>query len=97
MSTQIGGGGGRQRYGFQSLVRVVLNEHFRRPAQRPERTKFQSLVRVVLNEHIVVAALAVIDGEFQSLVRVVLNEHTTPARTSCNMSRVSIPRSGCAE
>ena len=61
---------------FQSLVRVVLNEH-----KFPSRCAsigllFQSLVRVVLNEHRqaqgrwMQACL-----QFQSLVRVVLNEH----------------------
>ena len=51
MSTQIGGGGGRQRYGFQSLVRVVLNEHERFIRIEEDGAGFQSLVRVVLNEH----------------------------------------------
>ena len=37
--------------GFQSLVRVVLNEHLLSVQDRAQRAVFQSLVRVVLNEH----------------------------------------------
>ena len=36
---------------FQSLVRVVLNEHGVNGYPTVEQLTFQSLVRVVLNEH----------------------------------------------
>ena len=41
---------------FQSLVRVVLNEHMRGFTHKISVKLFQSLVRVVLNEHTFIAS-----------------------------------------
>ena len=41
---------------FQSLVRVVLNEHADTADLRIRQWLFQSLVRVVLNEHLLAAS-----------------------------------------
>ena len=82
---------------FQSLVRVVLNEHYDAVCKRLSGGKFQSLVRVVLNEHLTMFQLWVRLFVFQSLVRVVLNEHRTFQKCLQLHNVVSIPRSGCAE
>ena len=97
MSTELGGKPEIVSLKFQSLVRVVLNEHPSLLIIIAYIRRFQSLVRVVLNEHRSSKLQVCLILQFQSLVRVVLNEHLKIFNIFREKIKVSIPRSGCAE